>query len=152
MHRAVSRSQLPGTSKLHARRAPEDFLDCFAVPSDLSPRAAAEIIAAFPPLVKGLLRLRAILVRPLGLKPKGPPTGNNIGPFPVEYETDNEVIAGFDDRHLDFRVCIHSRAGRIHLATWVHRHGLLGRAYLGAIMPFHVVIARNALARVARAS
>ena len=58
--------------------------------------------------------------------------------------------SGFDDRHLEFRVSVLSRDGRVSLATWVHPHNLGGRLYLAAIMPFHIMVARNALARVAR--
>ena len=34
------------------------------------------------------------------------------------------------------------------LATWVHPHNRAGRLYLKAILPFHILIARDALARV----
>ena len=62
-----------------------------------------------------------------------------------------EVVAGFDDKHLNFRVSVFSEEGHVHLATWVHPHGLAGRIYLSLILPFHILIARDALARVARA-
>ena len=73
-----------------------------------------------------------------------------MGPFPVELTSDTEVIAGFNDRHLDFRVSVVSRENRVYLATCVHTHNILGRAYLTLIMPFHILIARNALSRVAK--
>jgi hypothetical protein len=34
----------------------------------------------------------------------------------------------------------------------VHPHNLLGKAYLHVIMPFHVLIVRNSITRVAEAS
>jgi hypothetical protein len=43
-----------------------------------------------------------------------------------------------------------SQAGNVYLATWVHTHNIGGRLYLAAILPFHVLIARNALGRVAQ--
>jgi len=75
--------------------------------------------------------------------------GDNVGIFPVETETDDELIAGFNDKHLNFRVSVISKGGRVYLATWVHPHNIAGRLYLKTIMPFHVAISRNALARVA---
>jgi hypothetical protein len=36
----------------------------------------------------------------------------------------------------------------VFLATWVHPHNIGGRVYLTTILPFHILIARNALARV----
>ena len=75
-----------------------------------------------------------------------------MGPFPVESETETELIAGFNDKHLDFRVSVRSEGGLVSLATWVHPHNIGGRIYLAAIMPFHILIARDALARVARSS
>ncbi|RLK08508.1 DUF2867 domain-containing protein [Ruegeria conchae] len=148
----VKRSELPTKSLLHNRLEDGDFLDCFSVVSDLSPRQAAEIITSFPAWAKMLVRLRGILVAPFGLDNTGPEATDKVGIFPVEHDDASEVIAGFDDRHLDFRVSVFSEDGRISLATWVHRHNLGGRLYLAIILPFHILIARNALARVSRAS
>lgn len=148
----VSRSALPISSLLHQRFQTGDFLDCFSVESDLTPRQAAEIITTFPSWAMVLVRLRGLLVAPFGLSKSGPEAPDKVGIFPVEYDGETEVIAGFDDRHLDFRVSVHSEAGRVSLATWVHRHNLGGRLYLAVILPFHILIVRNALARVSRAS
>ncbi|MEM7407927.1 MAG: DUF2867 domain-containing protein [Pseudomonadota bacterium] len=145
---AVVAAGLPPNSRLHARLNRSDFLDCFAVDASLPPRQAAEIITAFPGWANLLLRLRAILTAPFGLMNDGPPADDKVGAFPVESETEDELIAGFDDRHLDFRVSVMSRDGRVFLATWVHPHNPGGRLYLRAIYPFHVLIARNALARI----
>lgn len=75
---------------------------------------------------------------------------DRIGIFPVKQETENELIAGFDDKHLNFRVSVLSNQGQISLATWVAPHNMGGKIYLAVIMPFHIAIARNPLARVAR--
>ncbi|MES0861892.1 DUF2867 domain-containing protein [Ruegeria sp. SCPT10] len=151
-HSAVKRTALSARSLLHKRIKQGDFLDCFSVASDLSPRQAAEIITSFPAWAMALVRLRGVLVAPFGLSTSGPNATDKVGIFPVEHDDETEVIAGFNDRHLDFRVSVLSENGRISLATWVHRHNLGGRLYLAAILPFHILIARNALARVSRAS
>ena len=115
-------------------------------------RDAALVITDFPYWARFLLLIRRIVTTPFGLDNDGPEVADRVGIFPVESETADELIAGFNDKHLDFRVSVLSHGAKISLATWVAPHNVGGRAYLAAIMPFHVVIARNALARVRRAS
>jgi len=47
MNKAIS-TELPLQSTLNGRVKPTDFIDCYSVESDLSPRHAAEIITDFP--------------------------------------------------------------------------------------------------------
>ena len=129
-----------------------DFLDCYSVQANTTPRVAAEIITDFPNWAQVLLQLRRLLVTPFGLSQGGPEAADKVGPFPVEIETDSEVIAGFNDKHLDFRVSVMAREGVVSLATWVHVHNLGGQMYLRTILPFHIMIARDALYRVAIAT
>ena len=96
-----------------------------------------------------LLQIRRLVTAPFGLSSDGPDAEDKVGVFPVESETECELVAGFDDKHLNFRVSVMSLDGRVYLGTWVHPHNLGGRLYLRAIMPFHILIARNALSRVA---
>ncbi len=147
----VISTTLPDSSLLVSRKAPGDFLDCFAVSSDLGARQAAEIITDFPGWAKVLVALRNVAVAPFGLMPDGPEAEDKLGPFPVEADTGEEIIAGFDDKHLDFRVSVMSRDGRVTLATWVRRNNVGGRLYLALILPFHIAIARDALRRVSQA-
>lgn len=147
----VTTTTLPAHSKLYGYSQPGDFLDCFAVPTGLEARSAAEIITKFPGWVGQLLAVRGLLTAPFGLSNDGPDAADKLGPFPVERSDAREVIAGFNDRHLDFRVSVMAHEGHISLATWVHTHNLGGKAYLAAIMPFHILVARDALTRVERA-
>ncbi|MEO1239704.1 MAG: DUF2867 domain-containing protein [Pseudomonadota bacterium] len=148
----VHSALLPGNSTLHSHRAPGDFLDTYATTSDLQPRDAADIIGAFPGWVQALVKLRGALVRPFGLMADPPQAdGDRVGPFPLVSESDDEVLAGFDDTHLNFLVSVCRQDGKIHLSTWVRPHNFGGRAYLTLIMPFHIAVVRNALHRVARA-
>jgi len=144
----VTATDLPAQSLLNRRVAPSDFLDCYCVASDLSPRRAAEIITDFPGWARFLLRIRRVLTTPFGLSNDGPTASDKVGVFPVETENDRELIAGFNDKHLDFRVSVVSCKNHVFLATWVHPHNIGGRLYLKTILPFHILIARNALARV----
>lgn len=152
MFHTVAETALPAQSRLQGRLTQGDFLDCYRVAALASPRQAAEIITEFPAWARLLMRIRGVLTAPFGLTNDGPPASDKIGIFPVESETESELIAGFDDRHLNFRISVLSADGHIFLATWVHPHNLGGRIYLRTILPFHILIARNALARVGRLS
>jgi len=148
--KSVEKVDLPTDSLLEQYFVEGDFLDSYAVSAKASPRQAAEEIVRFPAWARMLLVLRNFLTAPFGLSANGPEAPDKLGVFPVESETDDEIIAGFDDRHLNFRVSVLSRGGRVTLSTWVRPHNRGGRLYLSAIMPFHVVIARDAIRRVAR--
>jgi uncharacterized protein DUF2867 len=132
------------------------FADAFRVNvggTDLDARRAAEkLFAQNPPWIDALLRLRNALVRPFGLKTSGlgePASGGMIGLFPVISETPERLVAGFDDRHLDFRVVVDvtpSLPGhQVTATTLVKTHNLLGRAYLAVVLPFHRLIVRSLL-------
>jgi hypothetical protein len=132
------------------------FSDAFRVDVDginLDARRAAEkLLAQNPGWIDALLRLRNTLVRPFGLKTSGlgePASGGMIGIFPVISETPERVVAGFDDRHLDFRVVVdvepYRPGHRVTATTLVKTHNLLGRAYLAVVLPFHRLIVRSLL-------
>lgn len=149
---SVSKSSLPTCSALNQRRVPDDFLDCYTVAAAMPVREAANIITDFPAWARFLLLIRRIVTAPFGLDNDGPDVPDRVGIFPVESETPEEIIAGFDDKHLNFRVAVLALDDTISLATWVHPHNIGGRVYLAAIMPFHIAIARDALRRVGRAA
>jgi hypothetical protein len=68
-------------------------------------------------------------------------------------ERPDRLVAGLDDKHLDFRVVIDVASTadeqRVTATTLVLTHNLLGRAYLTIILPFHRLIVRNMLRQVA---
>jgi hypothetical protein len=146
----VVETELPKNSLLTDRINKSDFIDCYSVQSNLSTRQAAEIITNFPGWASFLVKIRNAVVSKFGLLSDGPEASDKVGFFPVESENDRELIAGFDDKHLNFRVSVISQDGRVFLSTWVHPHNLGGKIYLKTILPFHVLIVRNALARVQR--
>ena len=89
------------------------FADAFRVEvedRDLDARRAAErMMARQPRWAEALVSLRNLLVAPLGLKTSGAglvPPRDMIGIFPVVSQTPDRLIAGFNDRHLDFRVVV----------------------------------------------
>lgn len=144
----VKKCGIPSQSGLLGRVAANDYTDCYSVVAEATPRQASLTFTEFPEWTRFLLRIRYMLTAPFGLLNDVQGVGDKVGPFPVESETGTELIAGFNDKHLDFRVSVLSIAGSVYLATWVHPHNVAGKAYLTTILPFHRLIVRNGLARV----
>ncbi|MEM7097525.1 MAG: DUF2867 domain-containing protein [Pseudomonadota bacterium] len=149
MSASVQLTSLPAWSAMLDYCSPGDFIDCYSVECDLSVREAAEIIVQFPSWVQLLMLLREVVTTPFGLKNSLDEGEVSIGIFPIESESDREILAGFDDKHLNFRISIAAEDGKVFLATWVRPHNMGGKLYLSVIMPFHILICRNALGRIA---
>jgi hypothetical protein len=148
----------PVDSKLLLPRA--QFADAYRIAVDdaaLDARQAAErMIGRQPRWAQALLVLRNILVAPFGLKTSGASATaprDMIGIFPVVSETPDRLVAGLNDRHLDFRLVVDvTRSGtRQHVTatTLVETHNWLGRTYLAIILPFHRLIVRAMMRQVA---
>lgn len=146
---AIRRDILPASSSLWDRHRAGDFLDCYSVESALAPRSAALKGLSLPGWARALLGLRNRLAGPLGLKTAADPGSEALGMFPIRRDTPEEFVLGLDDRHLDFRIAVVREAGRVFLSTWVRPHNRAGRLYLRLVMPFHVLIVRGAVGRMA---
>jgi hypothetical protein len=136
------------------------FVDAYSIAvgdTALDARQAAErMVARGPRWIDVLLALRNALVAPLGLKtpaPTGASSTDTIGIFPVLSETPGRLVAGLNDRHLDFRLVVdvtnEDDGRRVIATTVVLTHNLLGRTYLAIILPFHRLIVPSMLRRVA---
>ncbi|MGY5809768.1 DUF2867 domain-containing protein [Rhizobium sp. LEGMi198b] len=134
-----------------------DWADCYELQvqeSDFTAVAAARtMFGKFPFWVRSLLKLRDTVVSVFGLKSTGHHslnTSETIGFFPIVSKSENQVVLGFDDKHLDFRVVIDVRddgQGRrlIDITTLVKRKILLGQIYIAVITPFHRLIVETVL-------
>jgi hypothetical protein len=136
------------------------FMDAYCLALDgqnLDAREAAiRMMARAPRWVDALLVLRNAIVAPFGLKTSGQDPGPHraiIGIFPVVSETPQRLVAGFNDKHLDFRVVLDVATSgarqRVTATTLVLTHNWLGRTYLATIKPFHRIVVRAMLAQVA---
>jgi uncharacterized protein DUF2867 len=152
--------EITPTVDTDALLAGAQFADAFRVevadPSLDARHAAERMIGQQPRWAEALVKLRNMLVGPLGLKTSGegaPAPGGMIGIFPVLSETPDRLIAGFNDSHLDFRVVVDVTAPegvrQVTLTTLVKTHNWFGRTYLAVIMPFHRLIAPTLLRQVA---
>jgi len=172
------RASLPPVQRRHA--LPEGSLlqpqldgrhhlqDCASVRLDsgcLQPRTPTAILASLlqafvehpPASVGGLMQLRNLLVRPLGLRTArlGCPVSslaNQDTPewflqrFPVLAQQHDgqsaQVILGADDRHLRFRSCVCVRIEadgviEVSLSTRVQCRNAFGHAYMAVVDPVH---------------
>ncbi len=137
-----------------------DWADCY---ERLVPGQSATAISfakrglgRFPGWVRALLAVRNAIVSPFGLKGSGADgKAEMVGFFPIVSQTSEQAVLGFDDTHLDFRIVIDvSQAGelaqRVSVTTLVRRKILFGRIYIALITPFHRLIVRTMLSRLAR--
>jgi hypothetical protein len=67
--------------------------------------------------------------------------GDKIGVWPIFALTENELVAGRDNKHLDFRVSVlkqlHGETASVVVSTLCTVHNVSGKIYLFFIVPFH---------------
>lgn len=130
-------------------------------PIEIFQRAAR----ATPRWAARLMAIRNRAVKFVGLKDVGalaerverPPAayriGDRLGIFTLMARTDDEIVLGIDDHHLDVRVSVlkftRGGAARYAMSTAVKTHNLLGRLYMIPVGRIHPIIVR-ALMRDAR--
>lgn len=133
------------------------FHDCYRAPLARPELGIVDIYSAIfahmPLTLKLLLIARNATVRPFGLKAPtiaevmrggfkaGHAVGETIGRWRIFFISDDEIIAGIDDRHQDFRVSVLRMRGAetasVVVTTVCTVHNLFGKCYLFFIVPFH---------------
>lgn len=164
-------AQVPAGSLVAARLPGAYFHDSLAIEvADGSQPALAYFLRAFsrsPAWVNQLMALRNRLVRLVGLKnlgslagfdPARPAAdyriGERIGIFTLISCSDDEVLLGDQDKHLDVVVALWrgplqaSGARTLTVTTVVHVHNWLGRLYMLPVTPMHKLIAPAVLNQV----
>jgi hypothetical protein len=67
--------------------------------------------------------------------------GDKIGPWPIYFLAGNELVAGRNNKHLDFRLSVlRTKVGdatNVVVTTVCSVHNVFGRIYLFFIVPFH---------------
>ena len=67
--------------------------------------------------------------------------GEKIGPWPIFFIADNEIVAGRNNKHLDFRLSVlkakDGDATNVVVSTICTVHNVFGKIYLFFIVPFH---------------
>lgn len=137
-----------------------DWADRYAVisPERAMPaiRAAELALGQSPVWVRRLLGIRNRVVAPFGLRAAemNPGEAGFVGAFAIVSERDDQVVLGFDDKHLDFRIVIEvasagTAGSKVSVTTLVKRHNTFGRLYILAVTPFHRLIVKTTLGRLA---
>ena len=66
--------------------------------------------------------------------------GAKIGPWPIFFLGSDELVAGRDNKHMDFRLSImkvHDDRPSVVVSTVCVVHNKFGQYYLSSITPFH---------------
>jgi methionine synthase II (cobalamin-independent) len=115
-----------------------------------------------PAWIDRLMRIRNHVVGWFGLKNLGSiaqiepsvaasnyQAGDRVGIFTLISNSDNEVLLGDSDKHLNVVVSVHKQAdstkksATVTVTTVVHVHNWLGRLYMMPVTPAHKVIVRS---------
>lgn len=169
----VTKVELPENSRLKKLGNQYDYEDSFQTTlNSHSKLNSTDIAKAFcvytlkgPKWIKNLMVIRNSIVSLLGLKTSKYDEGNmafndrnfDIGEkmyeFKILEKTEDEIIFGKDDKHLNFRSSflitnntIDSKI--ITLSTIVKFNNWLGRLYFIPVKPFHKHIMRTILSRI----
>jgi hypothetical protein len=153
----VPAPSFPAESHLKPQLAEAYYHDTYEAPlrrTDLKPHEIyVAILGHLPWWARALIIVRNTIVAPLGLHAETAARvwtperkdnyvpGDKIVRFTLFSQDENEIIAGLDDKHLDFRVSVMKHrdgaAHRVSMSTVIFVHGAFGKAYLSAILPFH---------------
>ncbi len=171
MKPSVIAIQVPLASNIGKQLQGADFFDSYEMPLEHAGRSALEIylgvVRKTPAWVNFLMATRNRVVSLFGLKNLGHlgalntlkaasdyRIGDRVGIFTLLSCTDNEVIMGDSDKHLDVKIsiCKFTKGGKESVATTtvVHIHNLLGRIYMLFVVPLHKVIVPAVLVRAYR--
>ena len=145
-----------------------NLADAFAIQLPLGTSSDPEVLWRFlisqqPPWIGWLTNVRDAIVACFGLKTakhlatlSSEAKPDRLGIFKVYGKSENEIVLGEDDKHLDFRVSVFltpdlspTLGDQLIVSTVVHCHNLLGRAYILVIAPFHRQVVKTSLHRAA---
>ena len=162
----VTETTVPDDSALQPWLAGADFYDAYQAPLTTATLSPTEIFLrasrTTPRWVEDLMAIRNRIVRLFGLKDVGAmkteprsadsyQVGDRLGIFSIFGKTENELLLGIDDSHLDVRVSVlkSQRNGIPHyvLSTVVHVHNLLGRIYMAPVGRIHPFVVRSMMGR-----
>lgn len=132
-----------------------DFTDTFSTTNHVNSieELALIIFGTSPKWVEGLFKLRNFLVRFVGLRTATPEkvnrkleVGGHINFFEIYAISENEIIMGANDSHLNFRAIISNyktKEFNVKVTTLVEYNNKLGRIYMWIISPFHQLVVKR---------
>ncbi len=156
----IDKIEIPKTSHIFSNVTKSYYSDCYCFQTKAQNRVALQIwldhAAKMPAWINFLMASRNKIASAIGLKDLGHlgagdvikpvsayRVGDKIGIFTLLFFTDNEIILGDSDKHLDVKVSVykdHNDQNLISISTVVHVHNLLGRLYMLVVKPMHKMI------------
>ena len=155
---SVTECEIPSISVLNRDKIKSaHFHDCYRAPLARLELGIVEIFFAMfghkPLWIKLLLVTRNMVAKRTGLET---PTvaeimspevrdryrvGDKIGPWPIFSIGDDEIVAGRNNRHMDFKLSVLKQIdgdrGSVFVSTVCRVHNIYGKVYLWFIVPFH---------------
>jgi hypothetical protein len=132
-----------------------DFVDTFSTTNHINniEEITNLVFNTTPKWINSLFAIRNKIASLFGLKTEMPndynenyKVGGYVKFFKIFSISDNEVILGADDSHLNFRAVINndkSDSYNIKVITLVEYNNLKGKIYMGIIKPFHRQIVKR---------
>ena len=162
----IKKTVLPNNSVLKNETSYYHYIDSYEgefqdKENTIGPKEVAKaFFMSAPEWVQKLFAFRNKVVGLIGLKTPNHTTdrqkqlndfkcepGEQLGLFKVFNKSENEVILGEDDKHLDFRVSLfieqkpnYNPTKKLIISTTVIFHNWLGRLYFLPVKPFHQLI------------
>jgi hypothetical protein len=151
---AIATTAIPQHTEIAQHLRGADFHDCYQI--DIAPTSESalalylKVVAATPRWVNAMMTMRNRIVQLVGLKNLGAlgdtdaakpasaySVGDRVGIFSIVYLSEQEVILGDSDKHLNVEVSVCKFADRVAVSTVVHTRNLLGRVYMLFVAPAH---------------
>ena len=158
---------VPELSALQPSLHNASFFDAYEVENAQTERSALAIwldtVKKTPHWINQMMVLRNAVVARFGLKHDGDLSsfdftkrsqdyrvGDRVGIFTVYEISDNEVVMGETDKHLNVCLSLYKKdqGSRVVVSTVVHVKNWLGHAYMFFVKPMHRIIAPAVLSKI----
>ncbi|NQZ90979.1 MAG: DUF2867 domain-containing protein [Moritella sp.] len=167
MKAKIERCNIPNSSQISKSLSGAYYSDAYCFPTKYRERTSLQIwlahVSTVPAWVNFLMAARNKLVSALGLKnlghlgavDEGKPinnyrVGDRVGIFTILSLSDNEIVLGDSDKHLDVKVSVFKDINDsefITISTVVHVHNALGKTYMLVVEPMHKLIVPSTIKR-----
>jgi len=162
MTTSVYKTNTPSKSEIKKFTNNAYYCDAYNASVVINEKTALDIyldmVKSTPEWVNVLMSLRNKAVSMVGLKNLGHlgeiersklgksyKVGDRVGIFSVLFLSDEEVILGESDKHLDVKLSVYkggeNKPNTVFVTTVVHIHNTLGRLYMLFVTPLHKLIA-----------
>jgi hypothetical protein len=145
MQKVTKLAAIPENSLTLSGFSKIDYWDAYCVvkSTDETAEEVASRLFKLPKWVNLLMWVRNAFVSAFGLKTERQ-NGQKVI-FTVIEQTENEIVMGESDRHLDFRVSvlIDRPKSLLYVTTLVGFHNFWGRLYFLFVKPFHKFIVKS---------